>query len=148
MEKANKISLNKVSTGLVIFVLSLTTLMSSIDTSIVNIGLSTIARAFNADFASLQWIVLSYLLAVTSLIIGIGRIGDMFGKKNIFILGIAIFTVASLLCGISTSIYELIIFRALQGIGGSILITLSFAIVGELVSKDKLVQSMAVLTSM
>ena len=71
MEKENKISLNKVSTGLVIFVLSLTTLMSSIDTSIVNIGLSTIARAFNADFASLQWIVLSYLLAVTSLIIGI-----------------------------------------------------------------------------
>lgn len=148
MEKTNKISLNNVSTRLVIFVLSLTTLMSAIDTSIVNIGLPTIGRAFNADFASLQWIALSYLLAVTSLIVGIGRIGDMFGKKNIFIYGIIIFTVASLLCGISTSIYELIIFRALQGIGGSILVTLSFAIAGDLIPKEKLIQSMGVLTSM
>ncbi|ALB45195.1 MFS transporter [Clostridium beijerinckii] len=148
MEKTNRLSLNKASSGLVIFVLSLTTLMSAIDTSIVNIGLPTIARAFNADFASLQWIALSYLLAVTSLIVGIGRIGDIFGKKNIFIYGIIIFTVASLLCGISTSIYELIIFRALQGIGGSILITLSFAIAGDLVPKEKLIQSMGILTSM
>ncbi|MDQ7093373.1 MFS transporter [Desulfosporosinus sp. PR] len=138
----------KSSFSLVIFVLSLTTLMSSIDTNIVNIGLPTISKAFNAGFASLQWIALSYLLAVTSLIVGIGRIGDIFGKKSIFAWGIIIFTAASLLCGVSTSIYELIIFRALQGIGGSILMALSFAIAGDLIPREKLIQSMAVLTSM
>ncbi|EHI96825.1 drug resistance transporter, EmrB/QacA subfamily [Clostridium sp. DL-VIII] len=148
MEKTNRSSLKKTSSGLVIFALALTTLISAINTSIVNIALPTIGSAFHAEFSSLQWIALSYLLAVTSLIVGIGRIGDIFGKKNIFVYGIIIFTVASLLCGISTSIYELIIFRGLQGIGGSILLTLSFAIIGDLVSKEKLVESMGVLTAM
>jgi EmrB/QacA subfamily drug resistance transporter len=147
MPKAIKLNA-KAGTGLVIFVLSLTTLMSSIDTNIVNIGLPTIEKALNANFASLQWIALSYLLAVTSLIVVIGRTGDIFGKKIIFISGIALFTIASLLCGLATSIYELIAFRALQGIGGSILMALSFAIVGDLVPKDKIIQSMGILTAM
>lgn len=148
MKKENNISVKKSSFRLVIFVLSLTTLMSSIDTNIVNIGLPTIAKALNAGFANLQWIALSYLLAVTSLIVGIGRIGDIFGKKNIFICGIIIFTIASLLCGLAPSIYVLIAFRALQGIGGSILMALSFAIVGDLVPKERLIESMSILTAM
>ncbi|MDR3585424.1 MAG: MFS transporter [Desulfosporosinus sp.] len=148
MIKATTPNLEKSSYGLVIFVLSLTTLMSSIDTNIVNIGLPTIAKALNAGFANLQWIALSYLLVVTSLIVGIGRIGDLFGKKTIFACGIVIFTVASLLCGGATSIYALIAFRGLQGVGGSILMALSFAIVGDLVPKEKIIGSMAVLTSM
>ena len=148
MVEADNGSRKEVNSVLVIFVLSLTTLMSSIDTNIVNIGLPTIAKVFGASFASLQWITLSYLLAVTSLIVGIGRIGDIFGKKKIFTCGIVIFTVASLLCGLSTSIYSLIAFRAVQGVGASILMALSFAIVGDLVPKDKLIQSMAILTSM
>lgn len=133
--------------SLAVFVLCLTTLMSAIDTGIVTIGLSTIEKVFNANFASVQWIVLSYLLAVTSLIVGIGRIGDIFGKKKLFIFGIALFTATSLLCGVSLSIYELIIFRAFQGIGGAILISLSFAIVGDLVPKEKMMKSMAALTA-
>lgn len=127
----------------VIFVLCLTTLMSSIDTSIVDIGLRTIEEALNANFSSVQWVILSYMLAVTSLIVGIGRIGDIFGKKKLFIFGIALFTVASFLCGVSVSIYELIVFRAFQGIGAATLIALSFAIVGDLVPKEKVVDGMA-----
>lgn len=134
--------------GLVIFVLSLTTLMSAIDTNIVNIGLPTIEKALNADFTSLQWVVLGYLLAVTSLIVGIGRIGDIFGKKRIFLFGIGLFTFASFLCGVSGSIYELIAFRILQGVGGSALMALSFAIAGDMIPKEKILQGMAILTVM
>lgn len=133
---------------LIIIVLSLTTLMAAIDTNIVNIGIPTIAKAFNSGFGNVEWIALSYLLAVTSLIVGIGRIGDIFGKKSIFVFGIILFTIASLLCGVSTSIYMLIIFRALQGAGGAVLMALSFAIVGDLVKSDKLVSSMSILTAM
>lgn len=131
----------------VIFVLCLTTLMSSIDTSIVSIGLRTIEEALNANFASVQWVILSYMLAVTSLIVGIGRIGDIFGKKKLFIFGIALFTVTSFLCGVSVSISELIVFRAFQGIGAATLIALSFAIVGDLIPKEKIVNGMAALTA-
>lgn len=131
----------------VIFVLCLTTLMSSIDTSIVNIGLRTIEEAFKTDFSSVQWVILSYMLAVTSLIVGIGRIGDIFGKKRLYIFGIGLFTVTSFLCGISVSIYELILFRAFQGIGAATLIALSFAIVGDLVPKEKVVDGMAAITA-
>lgn len=146
-EKSKNIS-GKPNHYLIVIVLALTTLMAAIDTNIVNIALPTVARSLRANFASVQWIALSYLLAVTSLIVGIGRIGDVFGKKTIFILGIIIFTVASLLCGLSTSIYILILFRALQGVGGAILMALSFAILGDLVSKDRIIQSMGILTSM
>lgn len=143
-----KIITKTTSLTLVIFVLSLTTLMAAIDTNIVNIGIPTIAEELNAGLTSLQWVTLSYFLAVTSLIVGIGRIGDIFGKKKIFIYGIIIFTVASLLCGLSPSIYALIAFRSIQGIGASVLMALSFAIAGDLIPKEKLIQSMAVLTSM
>lgn len=145
MNQINKC--HRIGYSQVIFVLCLTTLMSSIDTSIVNIGLRTIEEALNANFSSVQWVILSYMLAVTSLIVGIGRIGDIFGKKKLFIFGIALFTVASLLCGISASIYELIVFRAFQGIGAATLIALSFAIVGDLVPKEKIANGMAALTA-
>lgn len=148
MENAKECSSLREDFGLVIFVLSLATLMSSIDTNIVNIGLPTIGKALNAGFSTLQWIALSYMLAVTSLIVGIGRIGDIFGKKKIFIFGIILFTIASFLCGIAGSIYSLIGFRALQGIGGAVLMALSFAIAGDLVEKSRLMQGIAILTIM
>lgn len=148
MIKESKITKKTTNLTLVIFVLSLTTLMAAIDTNIVNIGIPTIAKELNAGLTSLQWVTLSYFLAVTSLIVGIGRIGDIFGKKKIFIYGIIIFTVASLLCGLSTSIYALIAFRFVQGIGAAVLMALSFAIAGDLVPKEKLIQCMSVLTSM
>lgn len=130
-----------------VLVLCMSTLMSAIDTGIVTIGLSTIQSVFHASFASVQWVVLSYLLAVTSLIVGVGRIGDIFGKKKLFFGGIALFTVTSLLCGISATIHQLIAFRALQGIGGAVLISLSFAIIGDIVPKEKVMGSMAALTA-
>lgn len=137
----------KMSPSLILVGLSLATLMTSIDTNIVNVGLPTIAKALNTDFSSVQWTVLSYLLSITTLIVGIGRIGDMFGKRKIYLCGIVIFTAASLVCGLSSSIYMLVAARALQGIGGAILMAMSFALVGDVVPKEKIPQTMGILTS-
>ncbi|MCH3917331.1 MAG: MFS transporter [Spirochaetia bacterium] len=131
-----------------VILLCLTTLMSTIDTSIVTIGLPTIAGQLHADFPTVQWIMLSYMLALTSLIVGIGRIADIFGKKRLYAIGILLFIISSVLCGISTSVVQLIIFRTIQGIGGAILITLSFALAGDVLPKDKLENGMAAITAM
>ena len=141
----HNISMN---TGVIIFGLSLSILMTSIDTNIVSVGLPTIAKALHTNFSSVQWIILSYLLVITILIVGVGRLGDMFGKKNLYLCGIIIFTGASLLCGLSFSISMLVVARALQGIGGAILMALSFALVGDMIPEEKIPQTMGILTSM
>ncbi len=134
--------------NLIVFVLCITTLMSTLDSSIVNIGMPTIVQALHTNFAHMQWVILSYMLALTALIVGIGRIGDIFGKKKLYIFGIALFTISSFCCGLSLTIIELIVFRILQGIGGAILITSSFAIVGDAVPAEKVSNSIAAVTTM
>src|SRR5690349_6050435 len=79
--------------------LSLAMLMPSLDTSIANVGLPTLAAVFGASFHQVQWIVLAYLIAVTTLIVGVGRLGDLLGRRRLLLAGIALFTVASLVCG-------------------------------------------------
>src|SRR6266498_3903179 len=81
--------------------LSLSMLLSSLGTSIANVGLPTFAQAFNASFQEVQWIVLAYLLAITTLIVGVGRLGDVTGRRRLFLAGIGLFTVASLVCGVA-----------------------------------------------
>lgn len=148
MEKVEIGTPRKINSGLILLGLSLATLMTSIDTNIVSIGLPTITKSLNTNFSSAQWIILSYLLSITVLIVGVGRIGDMFGKRNLYLTGIAIFTFASLVCGFSSSVYMLITARILQGVGGAILMAMSFALVGDLFSKEKISQAMGFLTSM
>lgn len=148
MENTQVGTSRKMNSGFVLLGLSLATLMTSIDTNIVSIGLPTITKALNTDFSSIQWVVLSYLLSITVLIVGVGRIGDMFGKKPLYLTGITIFTVASLACGLSVSVYMLVAARIVQGIGGAILMAMSFALVGDLFSKEKIPQAMGFLTSM
>ena len=74
--------------------LSLSMLMPSLDTSIANAGLPTLAQAFDAAFQDVQWIVLAYLLAITTLIVSVGRLGDLIGRKRLLLSGIVIFTLA------------------------------------------------------
>src|SRR5690242_10721077 len=69
--------------------LALSMLMPSLDTSIANVGLPTLAQAFDASFQQVQWIVVAYLLAVTTLIVGAGRLGDIFGRRRMLLGGIA-----------------------------------------------------------
>lgn len=105
--------------------------LSTIDGSIVNVALPTLQEVFHASFATVQWVVVSYLLVVTSLMLGVARLADMIGKRRIYLTGMVLFTLGSLLCGIAPSIGFLIGFRAFQGLGAVMLQALGMAIVTE-----------------
>src|ERR1700709_51079 len=79
--------------------LALSMLLSSLGTSIANVGLPTLAQAFNASFQEVQWIVIAYLLAITTLIVSVGRLADITGRRRLLMAGIILFTTASVLCG-------------------------------------------------
>ena len=72
-------------------------LMSALGTSIANVGLPTLTQAFTASFQEVQWVVLAYLLAITTLIVSVGRLGDLTGRRRLLLAGIFLFTVASVL---------------------------------------------------
>ncbi|MCC6169701.1 MAG: MFS transporter [Caldilineaceae bacterium] len=105
--------------------------LSTIDGSIVNVALPTLERVFQTNFAAVQWVVLAYLLTVTTLMLSVGRLADMQGKKRIYLSGFAVFTLGSVLCAISWNIYALIGFRVLQAIGASMVMALGTAILTE-----------------
>jgi EmrB/QacA subfamily drug resistance transporter len=105
--------------------------MSTLDSSIVNISLPTLVEELDTDFATVQWIVLSYLLVITALTPSVARLGDMLGKKKLYVIGLAIFTFSSLLCGLAPNVGLLIAFRALQGTGSVMLTALGVAIITE-----------------
>ncbi|MGB8701989.1 MAG: MFS transporter [Thermosynechococcaceae cyanobacterium] len=128
--------------------LSLSMLMPSLDTSIANAGLPTLAQAFTASFQSVQWIVLAYLLAITTLIVSVGRLGDIMGRRRLLLVGISLFTMASLLCGIAPTLWLLIAARAAQGLGAAIMMALTVALVGETVPKEKIGSAMGLLGTM
>ena len=94
--------------------------MALLDTSIVNVALQTIRSSLDADEATLSWVISGYALAFGVLLIPAGRVGDRFGHKWIFIVGVAIFTLASVWCGLAQSSTELVIARVVQGVGGGI----------------------------
>lgn len=131
--------------GLALASLSLSVLMPSLDTSIANVGLPTLARAFGASFQEVQWVVLAYLLAITTLIVSVGRLGDIVGRRRLMLFGISLFTVASLLCGLAPELWMLIAARAAQGLGAAVMMALTMALVGETVSKARTGSAMGLL---
>lgn len=128
--------------------LSLSVLLSSLGTSIANVGLPTLAQAFGASFQEVQWIVLAYLLAITTLIVGVGRLGDILGRRRLLLAGILLFTVASVLCGAAPTLRLLIAARAAQGLGAAVMMALTMAFVGETVPKAKTGSAMGLLGTM
>src|SRR5437764_13463624 len=109
--------------------LSLSMLLSSLGTSIANVGLPALAQAFDASFQEVQWIVLAYLLAITTLIVSAGRLGDITGRRRLLLAGIFLFTMASVLCGFAPTLWLLIAARALQGLGAATMMALTMAFV-------------------
>jgi EmrB/QacA subfamily drug resistance transporter len=105
--------------------------LATIDGSIVNVALPTLTRAFDTQFSTVQWVVLGYLLTVTTLLLSVGRLADMIGKKPLYTAGFIVFTLGSALCGLSPSVYALIGFRVLQAIGAAMTAALGTAIVTE-----------------
>ncbi|MEP6624178.1 MAG: DHA2 family efflux MFS transporter permease subunit, partial [Acidimicrobiia bacterium] len=102
--------------------------MASLDATVVNVALPAIGREFDASVTSLQWLLTGYLVALASLILLGGALGDRFGRRRVFVIGTIWFAVASLLCGAAPSIEILIAARVLQGIGGALLTPGSLAI--------------------
>ena len=128
--------------------LSLSMLLSSLGTSIANVGLPALAQAFTASFQEVQWIVLAYLLAITTLIVSVGRLGDVTGRRRLLLAGIFLFTVASVLCGFAPTLWLLIVARAAQGLGAAVMMALTLAFVGETVPKAKTGSAMGLLGTM
>ncbi len=128
--------------------LSLSILMPSLDTSIANVGLPSLVRAFDTSFQGVQWVVLAYLLAITSLIVGAGRVGDIVSRRRLLLLGVAAFTAASLLCGIAPSLPLLIAARAAQGLGAAMMLAMTLALVGEAIPPSQTGSAMGLLGTM
>ncbi len=105
--------------------------LATVDSSIINVSLPTIVREMNTEFAVVQWVVLGYLLAITTTMLSIGRLADIVGKKFIYMLGFIVFTAGSALCGTSFSVYWLIGFRIVQALGAAMIMALGAAIVTE-----------------
>jgi EmrB/QacA subfamily drug resistance transporter len=96
--------------------------MTVVDSTIVFTALPSVARDFHATLAAAQWVTLSYLLSLAVFVPSSGWIGDRFGTRRTFLVALALFTVASALCGLSGSLTELVIFRVLQGAGGGLIV--------------------------
>jgi EmrB/QacA subfamily drug resistance transporter len=111
----------------------LTTVLGSglvmIDGTVVNVALDRIGRDLGAGFAGLQWTVNAYTLALASLILLGGALGDRFGRRKVFLVGVAWFALASLLCGLAPDVGTLVAARALQGVGGALLTPGSLALI-------------------
>jgi EmrB/QacA subfamily drug resistance transporter len=125
--------------------LSLAVLLSSLGTSIANVGLPALARAFGASFQGVQWVVLAYLLAITTLIVSVGRLGDVVGRRRLLLAGIALFTAASAACGAAPTLWMLVAARAAQGLGAAVMMALAMAFVGETVPKERTGSAMGLL---
>lgn len=128
--------------------LALSMLLSSLGTSIANVALPTLAEAFGASFQQVQWVVLAYLLAVTTLIVSVGRLGDIAGRRLLLLAGLVLFTSASALCAAASSLWLLIVARFEQGLGAAVMMALTMALIGETVAKEKIGRAMGLLGTM
>ena len=110
---------------------SLVLFLGSIDGSIVNVALPTLTEKLAVDFALVRWVVLAYLLSLTVLMVGAGRLADMIGKQIVFRAGLALFLIGSVLCGLAPGIYWLIGFRAFQAMGAAMMLAVGVPIITE-----------------
>src|SRR5262245_25749634 len=114
---------------LALYVLCLADLMIVLDSTIVNVALPSIRADLGFSEASLAWVVNAYLLTFGGFLLLAGRLGDLFGQKRVFLFGIAEFTIASLLCGLSNSETFLIVARAIQGLGAAVVSAIALSLI-------------------
>ena len=107
------------------------TFMLLLDITIVNVALPDIQRALNSSFSDLQWIVDAYALTLAAFLLTAGSLADMFGRRLLYLVGLAVFTFASVLCRFAVSTVMLQLSRALQGVGGAIMFTVSLALLAD-----------------
>ncbi|WP_449101019.1 MFS transporter [Pseudomonas veronii] len=132
--------------GLVSLCLSM--LLAALGTSIANVGLPSLAQAFNASFHATQWVVLTYLLAITAVIVNAGRLGDRLGRRRLLIAGLLLFALAGGLCGVAPGLRWLIAARSLQGLGAAIMMAMTLAMVGDTFPQARTARVMGLLGTM
>src|SRR5579864_5560277 len=122
------------------WILAATILGSSmvfIDGTVVNVALPALQSALRATLADVQWVVESYALFLAALLLIGGSLGDRYGRRKIFTAGVVLFSVASVWCGLAPNIRDLIVARALQGVGGALLVPGSLALISVNFSEEK-----------
>src|SRR5690348_5863702 len=107
------------------------TFMLLLDITIVNVALPDIQRALNSSFSDLQWVVDAYALTLAAFLLTAGNLADMYGRRLLYLIGLAVFTCASVLCGFAVSTLMLQLSRALQGVGGAIMFAVSLALLAD-----------------
>ena len=105
--------------------------MAFIDSTVVNVALPALQNSFGASVVGVQWVVESYGLTLAALILVGGSMGDMFGRRRVFLFGVALFTLASVACGLSLNLAQLIAARTIQGIGAAFLVPGSLALISS-----------------
>jgi EmrB/QacA subfamily drug resistance transporter len=116
---------------LVLAILCVGVFMLLLDGTIVNIAIPSILTAFGTGFSEVEWVMNAYLLVFAVLLIPAGRFGDLYGRKAVFIIGLCVFTLASLACGLAPGIGWLMAFRAIQGLGGSLMMPNTLSIIAN-----------------
>jgi EmrB/QacA subfamily drug resistance transporter len=117
--------------NLTLLAVCLGTFMLLVDVTIVVVALPSIRGSLHTSFSDVQWTIDAYSLSLAALLLPTGSLADILGRRRVFAMGLAIFTLGSLLCGIAGSGFELIIFRALQGIGGATIFATSLALLAQ-----------------
>ena len=136
------------SRPLLLAALSVAMLLPSLGVSIANIALPALARSFDAAFAQVQWVVLSYLLAMSATLVGAGRLGDAVGRGYLVMAGILVFVAGSVLCALAPSLGLLVAARAVQGLGAAVMMALTMALAAEAVPAKRIGSVMGLLTTM
>lgn len=128
--------------------LALPMLMASLDTSIANVALPAFSKSFDATFAQVQWVVVIYLLSLTSAIVGMGRLGDALGRRRLLLAGLTLFCTTSVLASFAPSLALLIAARAVQGLSAATVIAMTMALVADVMPPAQIGRTMGVLGTM
>src|SRR6059058_587721 len=122
------------------WVLVATTLASSmafIDSTVVNVALPALQTNLNASIVDVQWVIEAYSLLLSALLLVGGSLGDHYGRRRVFLIGVALFAVASTWCGLAPDVHQLIVARAAQGLGAALLVPGSLAIISSSFPEDE-----------
>ena len=114
-----------------LLVVAIGTIMVAIDFGIANISFPVLTKIFHTDLATVMWVTLSYTLINVCLMLILGKISDLIGRKKIYVRGLAVFTLGMLFCSLAQGIGQLILFRAIQAIGSAMIITVGTAIIAD-----------------
>jgi DHA2 family metal-tetracycline-proton antiporter-like MFS transporter len=121
---------------LIVLTISLSVFLGSLDVTIVNISLPAISHYFNSSLSVVSWVIMLYLLILGSLMMAFGRLGDIVGFRKIFLLGIAIFTLGSISCGLAPKIELLILFRGVQATGEAMCASVGSAMISSMLPNE------------